>query len=206
MRRFFLPLYILLTTPMPVPWSLLAKGSALILAFSATLPFEAQLATLDLTPLKLAMLVSLVVTINRNVRPTLRQFKPGELTPTVLGTIIVMVLTVSTITLVAPSDAWLQHAMSLGWVFYGMIYALILVLDRSMFSQFNWLAQHWPSGQANAARWMILRYFGLATANEFAISHFSKPEWVVTVAILPALAYALFYWSVLATHPYKEDA
>lgn len=205
MRHSFLSLYVLLTTPIPVPWAQLTKSVTLILAFAAILPFAVPLATVSLSPLKLALLATIVVSGHRNLAPTLRQFNRDELTPTVIGTLVLMVLTVSSVIVLAPSDGWLQHAISLGWVLYGGLFALILWLDRPLLGKFNWLAQHWPVGQENAARWMILRYFGMATANEFAIAHFSTTEWLVCVAALPIVFYALYYWSVLATHPYEDD-
>ena len=200
MSRALISIYVLLTTPIPVPWTLLIKGSVVILAYTLTLPFEQAS---GINALYLAVLSGLLATLYRSLPRLL--LAEEQASPT-LGTIATLVLGLSAVTLFLPVSL-LPFAISAGLAGIGALYGAVLLWDRPLLDRLGWEKESWGlEGQTNAIRWTILRCIGMATANAYAATYGTQEEWVVTYAVLPIIFYALFHWSIIATHPYEDDA
>lgn len=200
MNHALISLYVLLTTPLPVPWTLLIKGAVVVLTYT----FARQLAPfIGIDAVNLAVLAGLLATANRNLP---RQLVMQEISPTVISTLLTLILGLSAVTLYVPSTL-LPYAISAGLATMGALYAAVLLWDRPLLDRMGWSEDIWGAeGQANAIRWTILRCLGLATANAYAATYGTQAEWVVTYAALPIVFYALFHWTIIATHSYEDDA
>lgn len=201
MPRALISLYVLLTTPIPVPWTLLARGAAVVLAYVAARMVEPWT---GLSALGLAVVVGLLTTTWRNLaRAWVEAEARGNLAAV---TVVTLVLALCAGALCLPAEA-LKISVSLGLFGMAALYALVLWCDPDMLDQLGWKAEHWGNeGRANAARWQILRCVGLGTVYAYSAYRLPEPDWIVAHAALPLVFYALFHWSVIATHPLDEDA
>ena len=198
MNGTLISLYVLLTTPIPVPWTLLIKGSAVILAYTLARPFEQ---VIGINALNIAVLSGMLATLYLNLPRHLLAEKAAS---TTLVTVATLVLGLSAVTLFVPA-ALLPFAIIAGLAGVGAIYGAVLLWDRPLLERMGWTKESWGlEGQANAIRWTILRCIGLATANAYAATYVTQEEWIVTYAVLPVIFYALFHWSIIATHPYED--
>ncbi|TDT76804.1 hypothetical protein BDE40_0076 [Litoreibacter halocynthiae] len=204
MNRVLISLHVLLTTPIPVPWSLLIRGAVIVLAYTLARPI-APLIGID--AVNFAALAGLITTVFRNLESTLMK---QEIDPSVdamfVGSFVAITIGASAVLLYVPA-ALLPYVMSAGVATMGAIYSAVLLWDRPLLDRMGWTVEHWGvEGQANYVRWMILRCFGLAAATAYAAAYGTRPEWIVAHAALPIAFYALFYWTIIATHPYEDDA
>lgn len=197
MHSALLNLYVLLTTPMPVPWTLLIKSAAVLLAFAIINPFETAL---GLSALNLAVVAGFLTVFSLNI-PRLLATSP-DMSPVAL---ICAPLSLSAAVLFIPTIV-LPFAISAGLFFLAAIYGVILIFDRPMIDRLGWKQDVWGAqGQTNVIRWTILRFVGLGVANAYAAKSFSVSEWIVCYAVLPMIFYAVFHWTIIATHPYEDQ-
>lgn len=201
MSRPLISLYVLLTTPLPVPHTLLARAAAVVLAFVTAGAVEPWT---GVNPLNLAVAAGLTVTAWRNLP---RVWFEGEVRDAPTGASMLAIILCMIATALVLPPATLQITVSLGVLAMAAIYAVILWGDPDMLDRLGWKAEIWGiEGRANAARWQILRCVGLGTAYAYAAMRLPDPEWIVAHAALPLVFYALFHWTVIATHPYEDDA
>ena len=199
MNRALISLYVLLTAPIPVPWTLLIKGAVVVLAYALARPFED---VIGIGAINIAVLAGILAAAYRNLP---RVFSVKIPTATALGTMVPLIMGLSAVTLYLPA-ALLPFAITLGWAAMGALYGAMLLWDRALFEEAGWTTESWGlEGQVNAVRWTILRCAGMATANAYAATYGTSAEWIVAYAVLPIVFHALFYWSILATHPYEDD-
>ena len=200
MYRGIMSLYVLLTTPIPVPWGYMAKAAMMLLAYAALYPYEVFLAGCGVTAIQMAIIVGILTTIAQNMPVLVAEIaRDSKRYPPILALYIAICGAI----IFSPDIAWIQHGISIFWASYGVFFGLIAVFSRGMLQEFNWGARDWPIGQGNAARWNILRFLAIAVANEALIAHTSPNEWIIGYAFMPILFHGLYWWTVIATHPYE---
>ncbi|PTX57150.1 hypothetical protein C8N43_1816 [Litoreibacter ponti] len=201
MRRPLISLYVLLTTPISVPWRLLARGAAIVITFLIARAIEPWT---GLGALNVAVLAGLLTTGLRALSPAFFEPKDRDITSAI--TVACVLMSLSALAHFLPAST-LQIGISLGMFAMGLMYAFVLWLDPTMYDRLGWRAEDWGTeGHANAARWQILRCAGLGVAYAYAAYTLNAAEWIVAHAALPLVFYMLFHWSVIATHPYEDNA
>lgn len=197
MRHALINLYVLLTSPIPVPWTLLYKGTAVILAYAGVRHFE-TFSSLD--PINLAVLAGLLTSFGVNAPRVLANSQHVS-----SSAILSVPLALCAAVLFIPAPI-LPYAISGGLFILAAMYGLTLTFERPMIDQLGWRQEIWGiEGQSNAIRWTILRCVGLGVANAYAAKNFTQSEWLVCYAVLPLIFHALFHWTILATHPYEDQ-
>ena len=118
--------------------------------------------------------------------------------------ILAISLTLIALCLALPAPM-LQIAVSLGLFGMAALYGGVWLLDPDLLDAMGWDVASWGvEGRANAVRWQVVRCAGLGVANAYATQHFAPYEWIVAHAALPLVAYMLYHWKVIATHPYED--
>ncbi|SFR40881.1 hypothetical protein [Litoreibacter janthinus] len=196
MRRSLISLYVLLTTRLPIPKGLLARATAVIFAYMVAKVIVPQLA------LNIAVAMGLAATLW--VRLPQAWFEGENRDASTGATLVAISLSLIAICLFLPANM-LQISISLGFFTMAALYGLIWVLDSDLLDKMGWDAKNWGvEGRANAVRWQVVRCVGLGVANAYTSLHYPPHEWVVAHAALPLIAYLLYHWTVIATHPYED--
>lgn len=200
MNRSLISLYVLLTTRLPIPWSLLARATGILLGFMAAVAMGPDF----VAPLNIAVAMGLASTAWLRL-PQVWSRRKQRNSGVEFITVAVLIAALMAVCLFLPPII-LQFAVSVGLMTMGCLYLLVLLTCSDMLDRLGYNLDQWGvEGQANAIRWQVLRCAGLSVANAYTTIYFEQHEWVVAHAALPLIFYLLYHWSVIATHPYEED-
>jgi hypothetical protein len=57
----------------------------------------------------------------------------------------------------------------------------------------------------NAAQWLALSSFAQFLINAALVRSVTTTQWLVAFAVVPFVVHYLWFWSVIATHPYEDS-
>ncbi len=202
MKNCFNSLYMLLTTPVPVPWGAIWRGFAVLMGFLAAEPFDIPLMLAGLSAAKVALLCGFLSLFWRNMglsaksdgtKRSIFSYVIALLPPLVLCAFIIFV----------PTLKGLQQVMTYYYLGFGLMVLTVSFFGVGAITTLLSNFSHWKSGQVNAARVLCLSCFAQAVLNELVAGYGTTQEWILAVAVLPVVSYYLYVWTVIATHPYN---
>lgn len=198
MPNWMLDIYAVLRTPVPFPKQAVQFALTLLGCYSLAMLLQTPLAVTGMHPAAIGWLGALVINLWRKMPVILADTK-ANIALHVLGILLLVCAAI----IFAPSLYWVQRGYSCGVLFILTGFVICYAADGP--NSFPWFAQHWPTGQRNAANWFIIWYVALLTINEAMMRHATATEWLISIALLPAIGHYLLHWTIIATHPYEED-
>ena len=201
MPYWLIDIYVLVTSRVPRPNSLLLYGGMSLGSLALMRPYEETLIAVGLFPALLAVLAGHLSVVCLNLPNTIRRLETLERGPRV---ILTTVLPIYAACLFAPSLALIQHAISLLILIYIALFVMFFN-DMKLRNDIPWFAQGWNEGQRNAANWNVARLVATLLCNETLARYGSPTDWVVGIALAPIALHYLMHWTILATHPYEGE-
>lgn len=205
MRRSLFGLYLLLSSPIPVPKLPLVRAMMVVLTYPVFFAHDPMLRTHGLSAVQLAIIAGHCAAIWYAAPMLARALRGNTAAASQIKILFSFHFIALTMITFAPAPVWIQHGVSVFWALYALVFAYFAKLDLPGLQEFSWPGRHWDVGQDNAANWHILRYLGLILANEWLVANASLSEWLIGFALLPILFHALFWWTINATHPFEEE-
>lgn len=205
MLNGFRNLFLLLSSPVPIPRMVLWRALTVFLALLVFSPFEQQLQAVGLSTLTLAVLFSFAVLLWFNIGGLAWSRTDIAIDRSVFGLVSFVIVGFFGVIVFLQSDSLIQHGVT---IYYGLwtVYVLILrCLGEEALAQSNFSFRDWPVGRVNAAQWLALSAFAQFLINETLVRSVTTTQWLVAFAVVPFIFHYLWYWSVIATHPYEDE-
>ncbi len=203
--RPLISLYVLLTTPVPLPRALFVRAVAILSAYGAFAPYGDLLADFYLSPVKLSVVIGLLAGILWNAAAAFRNLenhsdgKNPRAIHLVAGVLIVACL-------LAPSDLWLGYLVAAGYAGFGGLVLSLGKGDPQFFARVNGLTLERPKVVGNTIIWLFWRYIWCAVALLALARHTVGLEWIIGYATIPIAFYYLYWWTIVATAPLEDGS
>lgn len=202
MPNWVFDIYVLLTTRVPIPRMLFLFSVITLSLFTLTAHHHAALNEIGLVLPVMCALLGHVAVVAVKMPDTLSTYERIGL-PNAGSKLVLIWLAAYAGMMALPSLAAAQTALSLGLGIYLCLFVVVFYMLGNG-DKIGWFARDWDEGQRNAANWQVVRLVALILLNELAARHGTAFDWIVAITLGPIALHYLMYWTIVATHPYKE--